>query len=246
MKSLSLVRLFETPWTHQAPPSMGFSRQEYWSGLPFPSPADLPDPGIEPSSPTLQADALTSEPDPNTEQDREVTAAVQNATQGYRVLYEERNRAATQASMNPFFQRVDGVDPGRDQRPSEWPAASPSCASDASHLFSRGQPPVPALYILMVLHCKIKTLYFLWVFINVSFVWKLLKPVTEHCAAASYVSGGPGLALLDLQICSQAGTHSCIEYLLYSHTMVCSDRLNYLTLSAGGNCKTHGTLNRKE
>ena len=51
-------------WTvaHQAPPSMGFSRQEYWSGLPFPSPGDLPNPGIEPRSPTLQADALTSEP----------------------------------------------------------------------------------------------------------------------------------------------------------------------------------------
>ena len=41
---------------------MGFSRQEYWSGLPFPSPGDLPDPGIEPGSPTLQADALPSEP----------------------------------------------------------------------------------------------------------------------------------------------------------------------------------------
>ena len=41
---------------------MGFSRQEYWSGLPFPSPGDLPDPGIEPRSPSLQADALPSEP----------------------------------------------------------------------------------------------------------------------------------------------------------------------------------------
>ena len=52
------------PWTvaHQAPPSMGFSRQEYWRGLPFPSLGDLPDPGIEPRSPTLQADALTSAP----------------------------------------------------------------------------------------------------------------------------------------------------------------------------------------
>ena len=52
------------PWTvaHQAPPSMGFSRQEYWSGLPFPSPGDLPNPGIEPRSPTLQADALTPAP----------------------------------------------------------------------------------------------------------------------------------------------------------------------------------------
>ena len=64
MKLLSCVRLFATPWTvaHQAPPSMGFSRQEYWSGLPFPSPGDLPNPGIEPRSPALQADYLTSEP----------------------------------------------------------------------------------------------------------------------------------------------------------------------------------------
>ena len=63
-KSLSHVQLFATPWTvtHQAPPSMGFSRQEYWSGLPFPSPGDLPNPGIEPRSPALQADTLTSEP----------------------------------------------------------------------------------------------------------------------------------------------------------------------------------------
>ena len=64
MKSLSPVRLFVTPWTvaYQAPPSMGFSRQEYWSGLPFPSLGDLPNPGIEPGSPALQADALPSEP----------------------------------------------------------------------------------------------------------------------------------------------------------------------------------------
>ena len=64
MKLLSRVRRFVTPWTvaHQAPSSMGFSRQEYWSGLPFPSPGDLPNPGIEPRSPALQADALTSEP----------------------------------------------------------------------------------------------------------------------------------------------------------------------------------------
>ena len=53
-----------TPWTiaYQAPLSMGFSRQEYWNGLPFPSPGDLPNPGIEPKSPSLQAEALTSEP----------------------------------------------------------------------------------------------------------------------------------------------------------------------------------------
>ena len=58
VKSLSHVRLFVTPWTvtHQAPPSMGFSRREYWSGLPFPTPGDLPNPGIESGSPSLQFD----------------------------------------------------------------------------------------------------------------------------------------------------------------------------------------------
>ena len=50
---------------YQAPPSMGFSRQEYWSGVPFPFPGDLPDPGIEPRSPALQANALPSEPPEN-------------------------------------------------------------------------------------------------------------------------------------------------------------------------------------
>ena len=55
VKSLRRVQLLVTPWTvaYQASPSMGFSRQEYWSGLPFPSPEDLPDPGIEPGSPAL-------------------------------------------------------------------------------------------------------------------------------------------------------------------------------------------------
>ena len=64
MKSLSPIWLFVTPWTvaYQAPQSMEFSRQEYWSGLPFPCPGDLSDPGIEPGSPALQADALPSEP----------------------------------------------------------------------------------------------------------------------------------------------------------------------------------------
>ena len=61
---LSRVRLFETPWTvtYEASLSMGFSRQECWSGLPFPSPGDLPNPRIEPRSPALETDALTSEP----------------------------------------------------------------------------------------------------------------------------------------------------------------------------------------
>ena len=64
MKLLSHVQLFATPWTvaYQAPLSKEFSRQEYWSRLPFSSPLDLPNPGIEPGSPALQADALPSEP----------------------------------------------------------------------------------------------------------------------------------------------------------------------------------------
>ena len=61
---LSRVRLFVTPWTvaRQAPLSTGFSRQEYWSGLPCSPPGDLPNPGIEPESPTWQAGSLPSEP----------------------------------------------------------------------------------------------------------------------------------------------------------------------------------------
>ena len=64
MKSLSRVQLFVTPWTVacQAPYSMGFSSQEYWSGLPFPFPGDLPYPGTKPRSPAPQADCLPSEP----------------------------------------------------------------------------------------------------------------------------------------------------------------------------------------
>ena len=63
-QSLSCVQLFSTPWTiaYQAPQSMEFSRQEYWSGLPLPSPGAFPHPGKEPGSPALQADALLSEP----------------------------------------------------------------------------------------------------------------------------------------------------------------------------------------
>ena len=64
LSDFNCVRLFGTLWTvtRQASPSMGFSRQEFWSGLPFPSPGDLPHPGIEPWSPSLQADSLLSEP----------------------------------------------------------------------------------------------------------------------------------------------------------------------------------------
>ena len=77
MKCLSRVRLFATPWTvaHQAPPTMEFSRQEYWSGLSFPSPGDLLDTWIEPRSPSLQADALPSEPPTKMSIQRKTTKA---------------------------------------------------------------------------------------------------------------------------------------------------------------------------
>ena len=63
VKSLSRAQLFGTPWivAYQVPLSLGFSRQEYWSGMPLPSPGNLSDPGIEAGSPALQADYLPSE-----------------------------------------------------------------------------------------------------------------------------------------------------------------------------------------
>ena len=64
VNSLSHVQLFASPWTvdHQAPPSMEFSRQEYWNRLPFPSPGDLPHPEMKPVSPALAGRFFTTEP----------------------------------------------------------------------------------------------------------------------------------------------------------------------------------------
>ena len=64
LESVLVTQLCPPPWTvaHQSPLFMGFPRQEYWRGLPFPSPGDLPNPGIKPRSPALQADSLLSEP----------------------------------------------------------------------------------------------------------------------------------------------------------------------------------------
>ena len=64
IKLISHVQLLQSPWTaaHQAPLSMGFPRQEYWNGLPFPPPGDLTNSGIKPVSPALQADSLPIEP----------------------------------------------------------------------------------------------------------------------------------------------------------------------------------------
>ena len=83
-QSLSHVQLFATTWTvaHQAPLSMGFSRQECCSVLPFPSPGDHPEPGIEPGSSALQADSLLSEPSgkPPTSQCKSIYSLVEAAT----------------------------------------------------------------------------------------------------------------------------------------------------------------------
>ena len=72
LSRFSRVQLFESPWTvdYQASLSMGFSRQEYWIGLPLPSPGDLPDPGIEPGSLASQADALPSKPPKSVHQEK--------------------------------------------------------------------------------------------------------------------------------------------------------------------------------
>ena len=112
VKSLSRVRLFATPWTvaYQVPPSMGFSRQEYWSGLPFPSPGDLPNPGTEPRSPALKADALPSEPPGKrakempgllgAPQGREVTAAgAASPVQGTRTYGGQQLKVFTEALL---------------------------------------------------------------------------------------------------------------------------------------------------
>ena len=78
-KSLSHVQCFVTLWTvaHQAPLSIGFSRQEYWSGFSCPPSGDFPNPGIKPRSPALQADSLLSEP-PGKPQDNQI-----NITRGF-------------------------------------------------------------------------------------------------------------------------------------------------------------------
>ena len=84
-KSFSRVQLFMTPWTvaYETPPTMEFSRQEYWNRLPFPSPGDLPNPGIKPGCPALQADALPSEPPrkPNKEKPDKENQMKKNQTQ---------------------------------------------------------------------------------------------------------------------------------------------------------------------
>ena len=102
VKSLSRVRLFATPRTvaYQDPQSMGFFRQEYWSRLLFPSPGDPPDPGTEPGSPTMQADALPSEPpgEPSS------VVVVVSVTQSCLTLFEPMDSSMPGSSVHGMLQ----------------------------------------------------------------------------------------------------------------------------------------------
>ena len=82
---------------HQALLSMGFSKQGYWSGLPFPSPGDLPDPGIEPGSPALEADALTSEPPGKPKLAAKILAVISTSQGALWVWTKQRARATETA-----------------------------------------------------------------------------------------------------------------------------------------------------
>ena len=93
------VRLFLTPWTaaYQAPQSVKFSRQEYWSGLPFPSPSDLPNPGIEPWSPTLQTDTLPPKPPGKGYEMADKSTSIRTWASGY----SHRNKHISKLSDTP-------------------------------------------------------------------------------------------------------------------------------------------------
>ena len=142
VKSLSRVLLFATPWTIacQAPPSMGFSRQEYWSGLPFPSPGDLPDPGIEPWSPIPQADSSSSEPPGKL---KEVAL-----NDWYLVIVQ--NTGVGMPSPSPGDLPNPGIKPGSpalppDSLPTEPPGKPPLPLDPVKHSLQGSSAWVPAL-----------------------------------------------------------------------------------------------------
>ena len=119
LSHLSHVQLFETLWTtaHEAPLSMEFSRREYWSGLPFPSPGDLPDPEIEPRSPALQADFLPSEPPRKVKVKVKSLSHVQLFSIPWAVVYQAplstgKNTGAGSFSLLQGIFLTQGSDPG--------------------------------------------------------------------------------------------------------------------------------------
>ena len=97
-----------TPWTvaYQAPPSMGFSRQECWSGLPFPSPGDLPNPGIEPGSPALQADTLPSEPSGKQRDSREIFLSYLQSNESQTSMELFTHNPRSQQTVNEYPQTI--------------------------------------------------------------------------------------------------------------------------------------------
>ena len=101
---------------------MGFSRQEYWSGLPCPPLGDLPDPGIKPVSLMSTCNGRQAlhhwcQQDPNAEQYMMVAAVIQNLIQCYQVICEEKERVTTQISLNRFFKRVDRIESSKKLKP---------------------------------------------------------------------------------------------------------------------------------
>ena len=133
MKWLSRVRLFATPWivAYQASPSMGFSRQEYWSGLPFPSPGDLPDPRIKPGSPALQAASLPTEPP--SEAKWKSLSCVSDSLQPHG-LYGPWNSLGQNTGVGSLF-LLQGIFPTQGSNP-----ALPHCRWTLYQLSHKGSP----------------------------------------------------------------------------------------------------------
>ena len=106
------MKLLQSCPTLQAPPPMGFSRQEYWNGLPFPSPGDLPNPGIEPGSLALQADSLPSEP-PGNSSKREVCSNTILPQETRKISNKEHNLTPTatrdRRTKNPKVSRMKEI-----------------------------------------------------------------------------------------------------------------------------------------
>ena len=107
VKWLNRVQLFATLWTvaYQASPSVGFSRQEYWSGFPFPSPGDLPDPEIKPRSPALKADTLTAEP-PGKHHISSCSWLAAHASTGYEVTTQEHKSWNTAVTVGTLITKI--------------------------------------------------------------------------------------------------------------------------------------------
>ena len=136
VKSLTHVQLFVTPWTvaYQPSPSMGFSRQECWSGLPFPSPRDLPNPGIEPVSPALQVDALPSETPGKQPILSAPALTLPNLSCSFVLFTTERHKIALRVlgqNQGPSFTPVAYLSKQLDTTIQRWPACLRALAAAA-------------------------------------------------------------------------------------------------------------------